>query len=191
LAERFGSPTRIRVIRPRGIYGPFDTGVLPKIIAAAKKFGGRLPLPAPQALASMTSASNLAHAILLAAEAQSNAGDGIFNVSDGEDWSLSRLVQAAAEASGEPLKPISCPESILMGYASLDEVISRALGKEPGACRYSAALLCHERTLDIARIRDSLGYMPLMNTSKAFECLGKWHRTGALAEYDIARPIHE
>jgi nucleoside-diphosphate-sugar epimerase len=190
LAARFGSATRIRIIRPRGIYGPFDTGVLPKLLEAGRRFGGRLPLPAPEALASMTAASNLAHAILLAAEADSAKGDGVYNVSDGEDWTLSRLVSAAAEASGASLRPLACPRIALMGYAALDEALAKRLGREPGACRYSASLLCHERTLDIARIRRELGYAPLLTPSQAFSHLGKWHRSGVLSEYDIARPYH-
>jgi nucleoside-diphosphate-sugar epimerase len=54
LWARRGQGPAIRIIRPRGVYGPYDSGVLPRILKVARRLGGRFPLPAPEALASMT-----------------------------------------------------------------------------------------------------------------------------------------
>ena len=99
LWARRGQGPAIRIIRPRGVYGPYDSGVLPRILKVARRLGGRFPLPAPGALASMTAASNLAHAVLLAAEDQT-AGRGRL----GKGWH-SKAGQSLTFSLAMPLAP--------------------------------------------------------------------------------------
>jgi len=188
LWARRGQGPAIRIIRPRGVYGPYDSGVLPRILKVARRLGGRFPLPAPGALASMTAASNLAHAVLLAAEAPASVGDGIWNVSDGDDRRLGELIQLAGQAAGQELRPFPLPGSLLRGIGRAGDFICRPLRVEPRVSLYTAELLCRSRTLCIDAIRRDLGYAPLLSVEKAFASLAEFTQHGTLPELSIMRP---
>lgn len=188
LWARRGQGPAIRIIRPRGVYGPYDSGVLPRILKVARRLGGRFPLPAPGALASMTAASNLAHAVLLAAEAPASVGDGIWNVSDGDDRALGELIQLAGQAAGQELWPFHLPGSLLRGIGRAGDFICRPLRVEPRVSLYTAELLCRSRTLCIDAIRRDLGYAPLLSVEKAFASLAEFTQHGTLPELSIMRP---
>ncbi|MEY4854656.1 MAG: hypothetical protein RIR32_1332, partial [Verrucomicrobiota bacterium] len=188
LWARRGQGPAIRIIRPRGVYGPYDSGVLPRILKVARRLGGRFPLPAPGALASMTAASNLAHAVLLAAEAPASVGDGIWNVSDGDDRPLGELIQLAGQAAGQELRPFHLPGSLLRGIGRAGDFICRPLRVEPRVSLYTAELLCRSRTLCIDAIRRDLGYAPLLSVEKAFASLAEFTQHGTLPELSIMRP---
>jgi nucleoside-diphosphate-sugar epimerase len=188
LWARRGQGPAIRIIRPRGVYGPYDSGVLPRILKVARRLGGRFPLPAPEALASMTAASNLAHAVLLAAEAPDSVGDGIWNVSDGDDRRLGELIQLAGQAAGQELRPFRLPGSLLRGIGRAGDFLCRPLRVEPRVSLYKAELLCRSRTLCIDAIRRDLGYAPLLSVEKAFASLAEFTQHGTLPELSIMRP---
>jgi nucleoside-diphosphate-sugar epimerase len=188
LWARRGQGPAIRIIRPRGVYGPYDSGVLPRILKVARRLGGRFPLPAPDALASMTAASNLAHAVLLAAEAPDSVGDGIWNVSDGDDRRLGELIQLAGQAAGQELRPFHLPGSLLRGIGRAGDFLCRPLRVEPRVSLYTAELLCRSRTLCIDAIRRDLGYAPLLSVEKAFASLAEFTQHGTLPELSIMRP---
>jgi len=188
LWARRGQGPAIRIIRPRGVYGPYDSGVLPRILKVARRLGGRFPLPAPEALASMTAASNLAHAVLLAAEAPDSVGDGIWNVSDGDDRRLGELIQLAGQAAGQELRPFQLPGSLLRGIGRAGDFLCRPLRVEPRVSLYKAELLCRSRTLCIDAIRRDLGYAPLLSVEKAFASLAEFTQHGTLPELSIMRP---
>jgi nucleoside-diphosphate-sugar epimerase len=188
LWARRGQGPAIRIIRPRGVYGPYDSGVLPRILKVARRLGGRFPLPAPGALASMTAASNLAHAVLLAAEAPASVGDGIWNVSDGDDRPLGELIQLAGQAAGQELRPFHLPGSLLRGIGRAGDFICWPLRVEPRVSLYTAELLCRSRTLCIDAIRRDLGYAPLLSVEKAFASLAEFTQHGTLPELSIMRP---
>jgi len=188
LWARRGQGPAIRIIRPRGVYGPYDSGVLPRILKVARRLGGRFPLPAPEALASMTAASNLAHAVLLAAEAPASVGDGIWNVSDGDDRRLGELIQLAGQAAGQELRPFRLPGSLLRGIGRAGDFLCRPLRVEPRVSLYKAELLCRSRTLCIDAIRRDLGYAPLLSVEKAFASLAEFTQHGTLPELSIMRP---
>jgi nucleoside-diphosphate-sugar epimerase len=188
LWARRGRGPAIRIIRPRGVYGPYDSGVLPRILKVARRLGGRFPLPAPEALASMTAASNLAHAVLLAAEAPDSVGDGIWNVSDGDDRRLGELIQLAGQAAGQELRPFHLPGSLLRGIGRAGDFLCRPLRVEPRVSLYKAELLCRSRTLSIDAIRRDLGYAPLLSVEKAFASLAEFTQHGTLPELSIMRP---
>lgn len=187
LWSRRGRGVTIRILRPRGIYGPFDSGVLPRLTRAARRFGGRLPLPAPEALASMTAASNLAHAVLLAAETDHEQGDGVWNVSDGDDRTLGELIARAAAALGTPLVPVRVPRAALLAVGLMGDKLAALSGREPVISRYTAELMCRTRTLSIEAIRRDLGYRPLLTVDEAFAGLAAFAATGALTEYSRVR----
>ncbi len=188
LWARRGQGPAIRIIRPRGVYGPYDSGVLPRILKVARRLGGRFPLPAPEALASMTAASNLAHAVLLAAEAPDSVGDGIWNVSDGDDRRLGELIQLAGQAAGQELRPFHLPGSLLRGIGRAGDFLCRPLRVEPRVSLYTAELLCRSRTLCIDAIRRDLGYEPLLSVENAFASWAEFTQRGVLPELSIMRP---
>jgi nucleoside-diphosphate-sugar epimerase len=126
--------------------------------------------------------------VLLAAEAPASVGDGIWNVSDGDDRPLGELIQLAGQAAGQELRPFHLPGSLLRGIGRAGDFICRPLRVEPRVSLYTAELLCRSRTLCIDAIRRDLGYAPLLSVEKAFASLAEFTQHGTLPELSIMRP---
>ncbi|GAA5081794.1 NAD(P)-dependent oxidoreductase [Thermocatellispora tengchongensis] len=150
---------RAIVLRPHAVYGPGDTTLLPRVLAAVR--GRRLVAVGDgrQAI-SLTSIGNLVRACLLAAAGPVERG--VFNVTDAEpvtlDWALREILRErgiAAEPHYLPLRPA-------LAAVAVGETVYRLLGvrRPPRLTAYAVGHLAVERTLDISAARRALGYDP-------------------------------
>lgn len=150
------------ILRPRAVYGPGDTALLPRILRLMKP--GLLPVfGTGHNLASLTHVENLA----LAAELSLSGPSGqVYNVSDGEPVKLWPLLSAVAQHLSLP--PIRWrlherPAKWLANF--LEWFYSRWLPqREPPLTRYTLSLLCKSQTLNLDKARRELGYQPLFST---------------------------
>jgi nucleoside-diphosphate-sugar epimerase len=153
------------LLRPRGIFGPTDQVILPRILRLLRK--GRFPLVrGGRPLVDLTHVDNVAHAIDLCLERRDAPGvDGeTFNVSNGEPISVRELVELIAGRLGLRVKLVPLPLSLSQGVAGAFELVwkaSRAPG-EPPLTRYGLGLLSFDQTLDLAKARERLGYRPVV-----------------------------
>lgn len=167
------------IIRPRAVFGPGDTVLLPRLVAAARK--GQLPLftrpDGDDVQCDLTDVNTTAHAILTAVE---RSVTGPINVTNGEPVQLYPFLLGVLDRLGVPVPRRRVPVRVAMAGAGLAEVVSaRFLGyREPPITRFGVAMFAWSKTFDIARQRDTLG-PPLVPLDEAVERLVAWWRDSA------------
>lgn len=146
------------ILRPRAVYGPGDTTLLPRLLAARR--GGVLAIPGngrnPVAI---TALGNLCHAV---DRALAYEGSGTFNIADAETPTLRELLAEVFATFAQPTRVISSPVWPLA-------LAARGLGwwwrlmrrpGEPILTPYAVAQLAYPCVLDLTRARAELGYAP-------------------------------
>lgn len=148
------------ILRPKAIFGPGDTSLLPRLLAAAR--AGKLrQFGRGENRVDLTYVENVAHAILLALEARAAAGRTYFVTNDEHVllWPLVRRVLHSLHLPHE-LKPLPLP--LALGAAHLMEWRARLTGHPPLLTRYSVGVLARTQTYTITAARRDLGYAPVV-----------------------------
>lgn len=146
------------ILRPHMVYGPGDTTLLPRVVAAARF--GQLAIPGTGAnLVSPTHVDNLVAAV---ERALGTAVRGTFNVADASPAPVGELLSTVLARVGAAVTVRYVPRSIAWGVATFLESTwpSRRAPRGPLLTRYLVAQLADEHTLDITAARDRLGYSP-------------------------------
>jgi len=147
------------VLRPKGIYGPGDQALLPRLVKAAR--GGRLPVIGDgTTLTDLTYVDDVVAAIDLAVSA--DRVSGIYHITGPEPvrvWDMIAELMQALDLPA-PSRHVSVRSALRLGAAL--EVAARLLPTrpEPPLTRYKVSVLAYSQTLDTSRIRDELGFEP-------------------------------
>ncbi|NXY98761.1 NAD(P)-dependent oxidoreductase [Streptomyces sp. BR123] len=139
------------VLRPRAVYGPGDTTLLPRIVSRVR--AGTLFLPGPDVLLSLTAVENLADAALAAADWT----PGAYNVADAEPYARDATVRRVLAAHGITARIRHLPPGLARAAARAAEALAR--GAEPLLSRYAVDQLAHSVVLDLTRAH-SRGWTP-------------------------------
>lgn len=161
-----GDPERV-ILRPKAIFGPGDTTLLPRLLSAARR--GKLPcIGAGDNLVDLTYVDNVVHALLLALDAP-HASGRIYTITNGEHVPLWPLVRSLLQRLGIADRLRRVPYRVVYGMAAAMELRARLLGGEPLLTRYTAAILGRTQTYDIAAARRDLGYEPAVSVAEGVE----------------------
>ncbi len=145
-------PTDAVVLRPHAVYGPGDTTLLPRVLAGIR--GSRLVLPeGARVRHTLTHVDNLAAAAALALTGPA----GVYNVGDDTDVLLSAVLTEFLARRGRPDVTL---HSIPYRAAFAAAAVAERLQRRPRLTRYAVSQLGLERTLDLTRARELLGYEP-------------------------------
>lgn len=159
IAESAGVP--VMVLRPRAIFGPGDTAILPRIADALRR--GRLRrIGAGDCLVDLTYVDNVVDAALLAADARGQLTGSVYNISNGEPVRIWDVIDRLADALAIPRPGRRITRARALLVARVLEVAYRVFAprREPPLLRYGVDLLSVDMTLDISRARRELGYEP-------------------------------
>ena len=147
------------ILRPKAVFGPGDTSILPRLIAVAR--AGRLPrIGNGKNVVELTYVDNVVDALLLAAEVQGEALGKTLTITNQEEMPLWELIARMLTGLGIPWQPKALPLPLALMVASLMELRARRTGKEPLLTRYSVQLLACTQTYDTEPARRLLGYTP-------------------------------
>ena len=158
------------VIRPRLVWGPGDTTILPGLVAAvrARRFawigGGRH-------LTSTTHVDNAVHGLVLGAE-RGRPGEAYF-VTDGEPVEFRAFVTELLATQGVEPPERNMPRALAAALAAGSERAWRLLPL-PGAppvTRMAFWVSALETTIDISKARRELGYEPVVSRAEGMEQL--------------------
>ncbi|WP_326587330.1 NAD-dependent epimerase/dehydratase family protein [Streptomyces sp. NBC_01294] len=138
------------VLRPRAVYGPGDTTLLPRLLSRVR--AGTLLLPGPDVPLSLTAVENLAEACLAAPA----WAPGAYNIADAEPYARDAAVRAVLRAHGVRARIRHLPLPVARTAARIAEALARA---EPALSRYAVDQLAHPVVLDLTRAR-SRGWTP-------------------------------
>ena len=155
------------ILRPKAIFGPGDSALLPRLIAAAQ--AGRLPqIGDGQNLVDLTYVENVAHAISLALSAEAAVG-WTYTITNDEHvrlWDLIRSVLSRLGLSTN-LRRVSLRAALFA--ATLMELRAALTGREPLLTRYTVGILARTQTYNISAARSDLGYAPLISVAEGLE----------------------
>ncbi len=148
------------VVRPRLIWGPGDTTVLPGIVAAIRD--GRFAwIGSGRQLTSTTHVDNAVHGLVLAAARGAPAA--AYFVSDGEQLRFRDFITDLLATQGVTPPERSVPAWLARPAAAASATAWRALRREeePPLTRLAVWLMSLEATVDISRARRELDYAPV------------------------------
>jgi nucleoside-diphosphate-sugar epimerase len=148
-------------LRPRGLYGPGDTTLLPRLLAAARK----RPLPLFRdgtASIDLTHVEDLLSAIDAALGASPACEGETFNISGGEPLPVRFIVDRVCAARGVPVRWQTRALGPAVLAAKLLEKASLVLpgAGEPLATPYTLGLFAFRQSLDISKAKRLLGWRP-------------------------------
>ncbi|AWN22553.1 short-chain dehydrogenase [Deinococcus irradiatisoli] len=152
------------ILRPRGLYGPGDTSLMPRLVRALRS--GRLPrLTRQEVHTELTHVGNAVHAARLALE---QPAAGLFNVTDGVTVPIWATLDRLADRLGTPRPARVVPARWVEGAATLLEAAYRLRPgtPEPPITASAVRLLTRPMTLDLTRARERLGYAPLIHPAE-------------------------
>lgn len=157
------------ILRPRGLYGPGDTALLPRLLRAAAS----RPLPLMRggaAATDLTYIDDVADAAITALRAPA-APSRVYNVSGGEALSIRRVAERAGAMAGIPIRWRKMPWPLVLGAARMGETLCAALpGRpEPPITAYSAGLFAFRQSLSLERIGRELGWHPRVSFDEGVE----------------------
>ncbi|MEO6226947.1 MAG: NAD-dependent epimerase/dehydratase family protein [Thermomonas sp.] len=168
LAAAAGHGLPVLVLRPRAIFGPGDTAILPRI-AQALRAGRMRRIGDGACTIDMSYIDNVVDAVLLAADAPRVLSGRAYNISNGEPVRIWDVIDQLADALGvrRPHARISRRKAMLVAHALELGYHSFAPHLEPPLLRYGVDLLSIDMTLDISRARAELGYRPRVSMDDA------------------------
>ncbi len=156
------------VLRPHIVYGPGDTTLLPRLVAARRL--GWLCVPGNGAThVSVTHVGNLTMAVHSALERPWVSG--AFNISHADHISVDALLRVALARAGVPVRIAYMPTLVARGLALLLEGAWRTgwMRGAPPLTHYPVGHLTREHTLDTSRARELLDYSPGWSVRDSWE----------------------
>jgi 2-alkyl-3-oxoalkanoate reductase len=157
------------IVRPRGIFGPGDLHLLPRLLRVMKS----RPLPLlreGKALVDITDVSVVADAIVrISAVDQTKAGT--YNISHGEPISILDLVGKISEGLGISYSWQSLPMAVAFAGAKLLETAAHfdPRQREPLVTSYGLGLFGYSHTLDISKAARELNWKPKLSLHEGLQ----------------------
>jgi nucleoside-diphosphate-sugar epimerase len=168
---------RCIILRPRGIFGPHDSSIVPRVLKAVRN--GTLWLPSGRnPVIDMTYVENVADAIHLSLNTSVESNE-VFNITNGEPTHIFDILQQLFTATSQQIKLRSLPYGCISPFIRFQETVRRAFPNitEPRLTRYSSAMFHYHQTLDISKAEKTLGYAPRISLSEGIKCYGKWYKS--------------
>lgn len=153
------------ILRPRFIWGPGDTTLLPAIRHMAKT-GQWMWIDGGRAQTSTTHIANLVHAIELALT-KGRGGQAYFVLDDGVR-SMREIISAIAATQGITLPDKNIPSWLADTLASVSEFAWRTfnLKGEPPVTRFGAMIMSRDSVLKDDKARAEMGYQPVISVEQ-------------------------
>lgn len=162
-------------IRPRALFGPGDSTILPRLIEANAR--GRLPIiDGGKALIDATYVDNVVDALMLAMAAPRELDGRKYNITNGEPLPFKQLLDTLFAKLGQPMHPIQLSYRKAMLAATFMEGVSKLFGgkREPQLTRYTVGVIARSQTLDIRAAVEELGYRPSITIDEGLDHFVRW-----------------
>lgn len=158
------------MLRPRFVWGPGDQTLAPEIKAMVGR-GAFMWIDGGRARTSTTHIDNLVHAARLVLD-RGTGGEAYF-VTDGEVRSFREFLPRLMKAYGVDLGDRSIPSAIARPAARIIEGIWRTfrLSSTPPLTRHAIDLMCCDCILEIDKIKQELGYQPVVSVESGLRQL--------------------
>lgn len=165
------------IIRPRGIFGPNDRAILPRIMKLYHN--GVMPIIGDgKQLVDITYVDNVAESMLLAAHADDKLNGRIYNITNGEPLPFIEILQMVFNALEKPVRFQHKAYWWIKPLASLLEKFFQLpfIDQEPPLTSYTAAVMSMGQTLSIKRAQDELHYQPHISIKEGIDRFAHWSK---------------
>lgn len=161
-------------IRPRGIFGPGDTTILPRLLRASDRTG--IPLIRQgKAVMDLTYIDNVVAALRCCQQAPDHLSGRVYNITNGEPIALREVLNQVAQHLNIELRFKRLPFPVAYGVATAMEAAAKLLGgTEPTLTRYTVGLLAFSQTLAIDAAQNELGYRPQVSLQEGIAQFADW-----------------
>ena len=164
------------ILRPRAVFGPGDTVLFPRILAAARR--GRLPLLVADgrpAVGDLIYIDSLTDYILRAARIPSAVGE--FNLTNAQPVPILDFLLGVFDQLGIARPTRRVPVARAMRFAAATEAIYRVLPflGEPPITRFGVSVFAWSKTFDVRKSLAALG-PPSVSISEGVESFVRWRR---------------
>ncbi len=164
------------ILRPRGIFGPEDQAIVPRLLKARRQ--GVLTLPSKSnPVIDLTYVDNVADAAILAFNTTPQRRSGqVFNITNDEPQPLHTILNDLFDALEQPTRFKGLPYGVIKPIIHAVETICRyhPATPEPLLTQYSAALLHYSQTLNINNAKKYLGYQPQCSLKEGIQRYAQW-----------------
>lgn len=163
-------------IRPRGIFGPGDTTIFPRLIRVNDSKG--IPDFGKDVTVDITYIENVVDALVLCLHASERCFGEKYNITNGEPIQMQELLQLLFAKLNYPLRLKKLPFFLAYSAASLAEFYANIMpgAREPEITRYGVGVLYYSQTLDITAARRELGFKPSISISEGIDRFADWWR---------------
>ncbi|MGY6029229.1 NAD-dependent epimerase/dehydratase family protein [Phytobacter sp. AG2a] len=166
------------ILRPRGLFGPHDRVILPRLLQQLERDRGVMRLPGGgQALLDLTFTPNVVHAMVLASEQPGLPSGAVYNITNHQPQRLEEMLDALLRQElGLSYHIQAVPYRLLNALAGGMELWATLSGKEPLLTRYSVGAVNFDMTLSQTRAIEELGYRPRYSLEEGIRLTGEWLR---------------
>lgn len=164
------------ILRPRAIFGKYDTVLMPRIIKVAKN--GTFPIfNGGKNIVDITYVNNVVNAILLGIYAPKAAVGEKFNITNGEPMMFKELLDKIFKLLNMNVKFKELNLSMMFGIAKILEGVHSLpfIRTEPIITRYGLGVLAKSQTLNIEKAQRLLGYEPKYSVDEGMKMYAKWY----------------
>lgn len=167
--------TRYTILRPRGLFGPHDRVLLPRLLAQIKSRNGKLVLPnGGNNHFDLTYVANVVHSMQLATHKDELPNGAIYNITNQQPQTLKHTLQQLFSELQLDCEIRKAPYPLLYAIATLLEGMGYLTGKEPLLTRYSLGVAYFTMTLDNQKAQQELGYYPLYSMEQGIHLTANW-----------------
>ena len=165
-----GSAFETIVVRPRLVWGPGDTTILPPFVDAVKT-GKFVWVDGGRHMTSTAHIDNVVHGLRLALD-RGHPGEAYF-IADGEQSTFRDFLTALFKTRGVVPPDRSIPRIVARVAADVCETLwgSLSLPGTPPITRLAYYVVANEATLRIDKAREHLGYTPLLTVAEGLAAL--------------------
>lgn len=166
------------IVRPRAVFGPRDSVLLPRILIAAR--AGKLPLLTTSdgpVVGDLIYIDNLVDCIVRAATDRSLRG--IVNVTNNEPVPLQAFLLDLLQRLGLPAPTRRVPVKLAMAAAGLLELTHAVLfpAREPAITRFGIHVFAYSKTFDVTKMLAMMG-APRVSLREGVERTVAWLQGG-------------
>ena len=165
----------VAVLRPKALYGPGDTSLLPRVLESARR-GRLVQIGDGLNRVDLTFVDDAARALVLALEHPGPwPARPLWFVTGGEHVLLWEVIGRTLEQVGlsSRLRRVSLEAALAVAGAL--EAVARFTRQEPTLTRYTALILARTQTYDLSRIARDLGYVPRVSLEEGLRLTLEHH----------------
>ena len=170
------NPIPYVILRPRALVGRGDSIIMPRLIRAFDE--GRLRIIGDgKNIVDLTAVENVVDAVILSLNANGDALNNAYNITNGEPIKLWEKIRNVLAALDRHLADKKVSFAVANGFAGMLEFMARLTNQnEPTLTRYGVGTLSKSFTLDISKARRLLGYEPKVSTDAAIDEFVNWYK---------------